>query len=136
MILDGGKLDCATPETSADSAGHDAVGPTDDSAVPHDGSTEPDVTTTIPDVTDPIPDTTTPPPDTGNPCSTCAQSACATEFKSCNADSACVAQISCIQSCTSGDTACENSCVDSNPSTTADNLFNCVGTNCASACGG
>ena len=148
VILDGGKLECAVAETASttDTAGPgtdtgDAAVPPADTFVPPTDTFVPPPDTVVPpeDTFVPPEDTFVPPPDTtpadtGSACNDCITGSCGPETAACKADSACQAQITCLQGCS--DSTCESDCISAHPSTSADNFFNCANTNCATACGG
>jgi hypothetical protein len=67
-------------------------------------------------------------------CASCISTSCCSQTEACADDPACTAIVSCLGSCSSGDTTCEDNCVSSGPSTAQteiENMANCWNSSCA-----
>lgn len=71
---------------------------------------------------------------TGDPCTTCVNTACSSEESACMSETACTATMDCLSKC--ADPTCADGCVAKYPSPAFDAFMNCVGTKCATPCGG
>ncbi len=69
-------------------------------------------------------------------CDACIESSCCTQGKACANDAECESALTCVQGCTSGDTACEDNCANQYPTGYQKliDFFDCLSQMCSGKC--